>query len=466
MKTLKDTISYKDDEGNVIVKPTSEMVAQAVKSLKVKPLKDDEGNEIMQPKDIVKNVLLGNFRTKEGESYELPDEMSDYEKLNDYCATIVEADRDAEKGLKDAKEAEKQQKAQERQAQKEIKEKEDAEYSKAGGEFEDIFLKRAAKLDSKRNEQVSAMLLTVGKMLPSSAALANSGLGVTLGDNASRADIAQATAAVVNGLEGIASMQGALQFSLGDLINGAVRNKAYRTKADACSAIKMVVKDKLQKNFNIGTLNYYASMAERVTLENRKVGVNASLYLEASKLTPPRLKDSKPSDAIKLEEECVEARNEIISKINSGEIKSIKDAKSQIEEFKASKGFGKKEVTSMSKVYNDLFYARFIKEKLLGDADEITVQIDTKNTKTYTRGELTDIEEDAMNQLMLMKIKQKLENLIAGFVTKGKGDKAEKVPYLLNNPFGVETDGVAPAEKEEEPEEAADDDDSDDDNDE
>lgn len=440
MKTLKDTISYKDEEGQVIIRPTSEIIAQAIKSLKVKPLKDDEDNILMSEKDIVKNILLGNFRTKEGESYELPDEMSSYQKLNDYCATVVEADRDAEKGLKDAKEAEKQQKAQERQAAKELREKEDAEFAKSGNEFEDIFLKRAEKLAKTKSAQVEAMLLTVGKALPSAAALANSGLGITLSDTASRSDIAQATAAVVNGLEGVAAMQGALQFSLGDLINGAVKNKAYRTKGDACSAIKTVVREKLQKNFNIGTLNYYATMAERVTLENRKPGINPSLYLEASKLTPPRLKDAKPSDAIKLDEECAEARNEIISKINSGEIKSIKDAKAEIETFKTSKGFGKKEVTPMSKLYNDLFYAKFIKEKLLGDSDEITVQLDTKNTKTYTRSELTDIEEDAMNQLMLMKVKQDMEKLVKGFVTKGKGEDAKEIPYLLNNPFGVETE--------------------------
>lgn len=460
MKTLPDTIIYKNEEtGEIITRPTSDMITQAIKSNKAKELKDDEGNVKMTDREVVKNILLQNFRTKEGESYELPDEMQQYSKLNDFCAAIVDSYREAEKSLKGAKEAEKEQKAQERQAEKEKKEAEDKEYKAAGDEFEELMLRKAEKLKSKQEDRVKAMLQTVSAVLPKSIVLSGNGLGLVLSENASRADIAAATAGVVDALEGVANMQGALQFALGDIINGAVKSDAYRTKGDACQAIKLVVKDKLKKNFNIGTLNYYATMAERVSLENRKTGVNPSLYLEASKLTLPRNKEAKPSDAIALEKEVVEARNNIIEKINSGEVKNIKEAKAQIDEFKASKGFGKKEVTPVSVYQKALFFAVWIKKYLLGDKDEVEVQIDAKNTKVYTRAELTDIEEDAMNNLQNMLIKQSVPNLMAGFMEKGKGDKKEQIPYLIDNPFGVAVDADVqqmasePVEKIEEEEE-------------
>lgn len=451
MKSLPENISFVKD-GEVLSRPTNTFVDMIVKNGKVKDFDGGEDGAKMPAKDVAKNLLLQNFRTKKGEAYELPDEMSAYSAANDICAGIVEAHNEASEVVNGQKEAEKLQKQQEAKAKKEAKDKEDATFATAGNEFEEFFVKKATNLKKKQGEQVAAMLLTVTSTLPKNILLSSNGLGVTVAENATRADIASATAAVVNSMEGVQGMMGALQFAVGDLINGAVANKAYRTKGDACGAIKLAVKEKLQRNFNLGTLNYYALMAERVTIEQRKAGVNPSLYLEASKLTPPRLKDKKPSEQIQLDKDCAEARDEIISKINAGEIKTIKDAKDEIATFKSAKGIAKEVQVPSSYYMKRLFYAVWIKKNLLGDKDEVTVQLDVKTTHTYTRGELTDIEEDALNNLQNMLIKQKLESLVAGFITKGKGDKAEKIPYLLDNPFDIEVD-AAPEKEEEEKEE-------------
>ena len=453
MKTLPENIAYVQND-EAMTRPASGFIAMIVKNGKVKDYTPEDGEKVLAA-DVVKNLLLQNFRTKKGESYELPDEMSAYSAANDLCQAVVEGHREAEELTSNAKEAEKEKKLAEKKAAAEAKELEDKQFQEAGNEFEEMFMKKAENLKKKQSQQVEAMLLTVSSGLGKNVTLANNGLGVAVAENASRADIAAATAAVINGMEGLAAMQGALQFSVGDLINGAVKNGAYRTKGDACDAIKHTVKDKLQRNFNVGTLNYYATMAERVTVDNRKAGISPSLYLEASKLTAPRLKDSKPSDQIELEKSVVEARNDIISQINSGEIKSIKDAKDKIDAFKTEKGLKKDAAVPASYYFKRLFFAQWIKRNLLGDKDSVTVQIDTKSTKTYTRAELTDIEEDAINNLQPMFIKQKLESLIAGFVTKGKGEKTEKIPYLLDNPFEVEVEkeeapsGEAPKVEEE-----------------
>jgi len=447
MKTLPENINLLDDNGEVMARPRADVVKQAIKSLNIKDLDTEDAK--MPAKEIFEKILLMNFRTKAGESYELPDEFQDYSNANEYASNIVAAHREAEEKIKGEKDAEKQQKQQEAQAKKEMKEKEDAEFKDAGQKFEQMFLRKASKLKEAQVEKVNAMLLTVKKSLPKAAAMSENGMGIALSDGATKEDVASAIATVVDGLESVAGMKGALQFIAGDLINQAYEKRAYRTKGDACSAIKFIVKDKLGKKFDIGTLNAYALAAERVPVEKRKQEVNFSMYLAASKVTPPRDKNAKPSDAIALAGEVETFRNNIIDKINNGEINGQKDLDGQINKFKEEKGFAKQKTASAVDLGKRLFFALWIKANLLGDKDSVDVQIDVKNTKTYTRQELTDIEQDSLNQLQNLLIKQNVPNLIKGVIEKketveGKDGKKEKktteIPYLLNNPFDVETD--------------------------
>jgi hypothetical protein len=243
-----------------------------------------------------------------------------------------------------------------------------------------------------------------------------------------------------------------LQFAVGDLVNQAIDKKIFRSKGDATSAIALVIQEKLHKKFHSGSVNYYALMAERVSPEERVVGVATSVFLEISKMTAPRNKETPKEEQAKLEEKFAVARKDALAKVKAGEVSSVKDVKEFVKGFKSEQGLLTGDTVSVSEIYKTLFMALWI-DRNLEHEDGVYTFFKSKNsleTYTMTREELTSTLESSLNALQNIVLdKANVPAVMAGKIVKGKGDKTEEQPFYLADPFGKFADWKPEAKKEE-----------------
>lgn len=452
MKT-PENIKYRDDENNEILQQDrAEVIKNIVKQFKVKPV---EGKE---SKEVVKDLLTMAFRAKD-EEIELPEEMSHLQKVVDYCKELAAGHREiCDKEAEEQKQV-KALKAQQKTLEKEAKEKEDKQYAESAAKFEEVL---ARKIKA-QEEKVSANVVSAVKAinLPKTISVTGNGMGVIISENATKDDIATATASMMSAAEGNGQMQGALQFLIGDIVNASVEKKVFRTKGDACKNVKFLVEEKLGKKFSAGAINANSLMAERIKPQDRKIGVLPSVYLAASKIVAPRVKEKSEKEMAELVVKFDEGRNNMISLINDGTITSIKDCKEYEAKIKQDAGIVVSPAGEASKQINRflrrLFWAIWTKRNLL-DSETGVAKFHEKETDEkapaveYTLSQLTDFEEEALNNLQnLFLVGEDVPSIIKGFteIVDEKTKAVAKVPNLLDDPF----EDPKPKDKKEEPKE-------------
>ena len=451
MKKLPEKFNYKpEDSDEVLQQDFDEFVTNVVKHKKVKAIKDEARNEIKSAAQVVRWLAEKHLNDSEG-TFELPEELENLASVSDFIRDQMAEHVKCTESLKASKDAEKEAKRQEREAAKAEKEAEDKAYQESQDKFSERMAAAAKKHEKKAEAQFKNALNNID--LPKSISFSPNGMGIVVSKDASKDDIAVATSAIVGGLEGSANTAAALQFALGDMINASVgKGNIFRTKNDAAEGVKLVVSDKLNKRFHIGTLQYYATMAERIPASKRQIGISPSIYLEASKVVAPKLKEGTKEEQEKIAEKFDSLREEIIDKINSGELSGVKDVKKYVIEHKMKDGIALgKSNENIRLILNQFFYAYWIKENLEHVDGKYTFKADKDSPATveYTVGEVTDYMEQAQNSLQnILLAKYDIPALIKGTVTKGKGDKSEEVPYLLIDPF-QKNEAKAPESNEE-----------------
>jgi hypothetical protein len=434
-------VAKTNEDNEVIEIPFAEYAKIVTKEFKIKPLKNDQGQDVKTPLEIVSYIFAGHNSDVEG-NFELPEELEHLSDLSDAIRQHVQEHKQAVLAKKAQKDTEKEQKKQEREASKAEKEAQEKEFQKNQQAFQDMVSKQISKYDSAKADKVFKDTMN-SISLPKSIALADNGMGVVISSSATKNDIALATSAYLNGLQGTSSMASALQFGLGDLLLGAVKAGVYRNKGDAAQAVKVNILEATGKRFSAGAINFYSLMSERVPVEKRNNNIAPSIYLEASKITAPRIKEGTVADNEKLSKEFDAVREEAIEKINSGELKGVKEVKAFAKSFREEKGLIKDSGPTVSDYLKDFFLASWIKEYITPDKDEnFTFAIkDSPKRITMHVGELTSRLEDAKNNLQNMLFNTyDVDALLKGEVTKGKGDKAETLPYFLIDPFGQAED--------------------------
>ena len=463
MKT-PENILYSDDESNEIRQaPVAEVIKQVVKQYKVKASAEKPANEI------VKDILTIAFRNK-GDEIELGEDMEHLQKVANHCLSIASEHRKiSEAEAEKAKQA-KALKAQEKDLAKEAKAAEEKQYTENFTRFEELFVKKAASMSAKVNDQVVATMKSIS--LPKTISLSRNGMGIVLAENASKDDLATAAAAMIAASEGNKSMDAALSFVMGDLVNAAAEKKIFRNKGDACKGIKLLIEDKLGKKYAAGSINANSLMAERVKPQDRKMGIAPSLYYLASKVVAPRLKEASDKERSEYEKKFDGERDNVISLINEGKITSVKEVTKHVEDFKASIGLVKQDPGAASKAIQKylfrLFWATWVGENLVNDGVAKVHELKTNDTsppREYSVGELTDIKAEALNNLQNLLVSGRfgynVTDLIKGYseIEDEKTKVVSKTPCLIQDPFeepkAVEPtpEPTSPAETEEEEEE-------------
>jgi hypothetical protein len=447
MKKLPENILRVNEDGQVISNSRAAFVQEFVKAHKVKAFKNEEGEIVKTPQDVVLELMKQHLNDDEG-NFELPPEWENYSQVSDAVREHIQEHVKALDAQKKQKDAEKDQKKAEADAKKDAKEKEDKEYTESQESFASYMIKMKAKNDKKAAALFDSSIGAVD--LPKTISFNSNGMGLTISENATKDDIAIATASIFGGFEGVSNAQTALQFSLGDLVNSAIKNKIFRSKGDATGAISLIVKEKLQKSLVAGSVNFYALMAERVAPQFRKQGVAPSVFLEASKIVAPRSKEASVTEQEALTAKFDKAREEAIQKIADGDLSSVKDVKEFVKEFKTANKLISGDTVTASQLHSTLFTALWIQRNLKPENDVYTF-FKSKNSReefTITVEKIGSTIESCMNGLQNMLMgKVNIPAVIAGKIVKGKGDDAEEQGFFLVDPFGEYAGYEPPAEE-------------------
>jgi hypothetical protein len=451
---LPENFLYYNAAGEILTKPIEgegNIIDSFVKMFSVKKVKDKE------PRDIVKHILLLNLRSQPEqaelpEGYEFAAQLTDKkeQELNDVLFHYATQHVKAKEEQKEKENTAKQAKAEEREAAKKAKEEEDKVYQAEQDEFE-VLLVANAKKQSKNLEKLAPGL--VGQLKFSDKITISGGnMGISVADGATKQDIAGAIAQVLTVFEGTKQAEGAMQFMIGDLLNASVKTKVFRTQNEAATGLKHIIADKMGKNFQVGTLPQYAVMASRIPASQRKLGVNPSYYLAASKVTTPRLKDSQPADAAKAEAEVAEFREELIADINSGTV-ALKDIAKKVQEYKEERGWAKPKDSNqaeVAKALKDIFWIDWMISNLA--KDDAVVVARGKESQEYTLAELSDMREAAVNIVEAEFLKEyDIKGLKRGSKPVTKNGKTTDAVYRLSDPLFVKVKEDKDAEPEQAP---------------
>ncbi len=436
---LPENFYHYNKAGEILTKPIEgegNIIDSFVKMFSVKKAGDKE------PRDIVKHLLLLNLRALP-EQAELPEGYEFCEKLvdkhdqqiNDVLFDFAVKHAKAKEELKERDNTLKQAKAEEREAAKKAKEEEDKRYQAEQEEFE-VILISSAKKQSKNLDKLAPSL--VAQLKFSDKITVNGTMGLSVADGATKQDIAGAIAQVMTVFEGTKQAEGAMQFMIGDLMNSAVQAKVFRTQGEAASGLKHIIADKMGKTFATGSLPQYATMAARIPASQRKLGVNPSYYLAASKVTTPRLKEAQPADIEKAEAEVAKFREELVDEINSGTV-ALKDIAKKVEEYKQKRGWSKPKEgnqAEVAKALKDIFWIDWMVANLAKD-DEVVVSRG-KEGKAYTLAELSDMREAAVNIVEAEFLKEyDIKSLKRGTRPITKNGKTTDAVYRLADPLFV-----------------------------
>ena len=437
MRKLPENVVFQNDNGEIISQPFAEWAKLVIKEKKIKPLKNEAGQETRSALDVVKALFTAHLNDSDG-SYELPEEIEHLADASDFIRSQVQAHLAAVTAQKEQQNTEKQKKQQEKEATKAEKEKEDKEYLENQRVFAEFVIAQSNKHSKKLEENFKASINSL--KLPSSIAISSNGMGLVVSESTSKQDLAAATAALLTGMEGAAAINASLQFCLGDVMNASVKAKIYRSKGDAAEAVKINILEATNKRYASGVISAYSLMAERVPAEKRRPDIAPSIYLEASKITAPRMKEGTAAEQEKLAKQFEKTRNEAIELINKGELVGVKDVKAHAASFKKSMGLLRDSAPGIPEIAKRLFMGLWIKENLTHVDETYTFSAgkDSPEVMTMPLGEVTDRITDAMNEFQAIFLKEyDIPALIKGTVKKGKGDNSTEEPYLLADPFGL-----------------------------
>lgn len=454
MKKLPENLKLVDQDGTTIIESNIKSAIQAlVKTHKVKLYKNEEFNVTKTPEEIVKEFFLMHFNSTDEAVATLPEGYKEYEGLFNAISEHVADHQNAEAVEKEQKASAAEAKKALREAETKAREEKEKEFQKNQSLVEGSFLKKVETFDL-GNKLVGAVVKQV--KLPSTISFTEGGMGLSFGDNVTHAQIGEATASIISALEGQQNLAGSLQFAIGDLINKGVEKGAYKTKSEAQNHIVNIVKEKAGKSYEPGTLAQYAKMAERISVTKRKLGVNPSLYLQASKAAPPKILGGSPQA---IEKEFEELRSKLVEGINQGHYKKTKDIDSQIKTYKESKGIAISGGASSGKdpqkekevnhCLLQIFNALFAKSKLIG--------IEKEGVVTYKLEEaVAELGEDDLDNIIktnvsrietLTKSPEKLAEVLKGKqVDKDGKDVTSRYKFPFNE-FKVKPTQPAPETK-------------------
>lgn len=391
------------------------------------------------PEDAAKRLLNLNLASYPKEA-EVPGEYEDLsiETANTFAFDIASVHTKYLQEITEEKNSEKKKKEQQKQADKEAKEAEDKVYNANG----DNFMAKFKNLIEKKASKINDFGASIGNKLklPDGFAVSGNCMGLTIAEGITPDDFATGAATIVGQIGALQGAETAYQFMLGDLINQAVSAKVFRNKQDAAGAMITTLKERLQGRIELGAAQQYATMAERITPDRRVMGIRPTHYFNIARLALPRMKDLKPEKVKELEEKIVEKRNEMVDRLNKGELVGT-DIAAELEKFRQENGFGKKVTTNPQTQILRLSQIKFWCEVMIENlARNGTVQVMPKGKEkkpvSYTVEQLESYRDDAHARLQAILLADyDMDALMQGNHTVKKKNKEVIEPYFLIDPL-------------------------------
>lgn len=462
-KNIPDVLFYHDEEKEIRSFAFEDAINGVVKTQKVKDFSGGDELPDKKARDVVKDFFLMHLKATTENAAELPEGLEKYENLFEHIKEKVEDHNACVTEEKDKAIAAKKLKDQQKEVAEKQKAAEAKHFAKQGEAFDTGFgggLSTREPMDSKILSGITKQL-----KMPTGVSFTANNMGVIVGEKVSTKDIGDAFSLLLGAMQGKNALQSALQFATGDLMNKAVEKKVFESKGAAAAAIRAVMsKNENVKSWDVGTIQFYANMAERIPADKRLSSVNPTVYLAISKATMPRIKkDSDGKDISKeqlavLGNEFDEFRDSLTDAVNEGSLVSIKDVQAKVKEFKESKGILKKspqdEKAAELAWHKQLFFAvwaienvvsvhkkdiAMFKKTTVNEADKTTTEAEME----VPLSELVDLRDEALNALQATKISNVTEvtqgwELIEDAKTKTK----KKAPFYMEYPFGSDAEEV------------------------
>lgn len=463
-KQLPAVCYYYDETGAVQTFSMEDRITAFTKENKVKDFAGGDDIPGKKARDIVKDFFLMNFSATDETPADLPDELSKYSKVFDEVKEVVDTHKAAKKEEADKAEKAKDAKRQQKESEDAAKKKEEKEYVKRQGDFEGGLVKQVTTQESMEGKVLKGVIKAI--KLPDNVTFNSNGMGIQIGESASVKEISSAFGAIIGAMEGQQALQSSLQFSVGDLLNASISKKIWHSKGQAAEAIKGIMSEKAKKPWDKGVIQFYANMAERIPAEKRMPNVNPSVYLMVSKATPPRIANTDKAEIAKFDTKFTEFRGDLLDRVNSGELVTGNDVKGAISKFKEDNGIIKTSADDVKKAKEkyllQLFYAVFAKRNLVNNETVTFKKSEDKTEKEMAIpvGTITDLEEEALNNLQNILIKD-AEEVLQGFewIEDAKTKAKKKANYYMEYPFsesaGTTEAPAAEAEQEEAQEEVS-----------
>jgi len=391
-----------DEDGNAAELLMKEYKKLIVDELKVKPYEGE--NSILKPLEIVDTIVTLKCAAIPGD---LPEELSDYTKLEKRIVKDLEAHEKHVKSIKEAAEGE----ASKKKAEKEAAKKKEEEALALAEKRQGVMMSGVVSGMDSSSKQFLSELSTLKSSLPKGVNLGvkkdGSGIGISLDSDVSEADLGNALGQLIGRQDQSTFMSNSLQFVIGDLLNASVEMGIYASGIKGGAAISKFLMESTGKSIVGRMIESYGRMAKRVPTELRNPRVDPTAYLCVSDAKIPAKAEGEDTKAYEKRKKEFEAdRKEVLKKLAKGEVTKRKEVVPLVEELAYKAGTKERPDPTVVKMttkdwMDQFFHSAVAIRKLVGKHSEGVATYASKSGKLYelTKDQLIAMRDEAESNL-------------------------------------------------------------------
>lgn len=391
-----------DEDGNAAEILMKDYKKQIVEELKVKPYEGTEA--ILKPLEIVDTIITLKCAAIPAD---LPEELSNYTKLEKRIINDLDAHEKHVKSVKEAAEGEAAKKKAEKEAAKKKEEEALALAEKRQGVLQAGISSGFEAAEGQFIEELNNLKGSLPSGVKLTAKKDGNGIGVVLEKGIKEEDLGNALGQLMGRQDSSAFMANSLQFVIGDLLNASVEMGIYASGIKGGQAISKFLMETSGKSIVGRMIESYGRMARRVPTELRNPRVDPTAYLCVSDAKVPAKKDGEDDKAYEKRKKEFEAnRKEVLKKLAKGEVTKRKEVVPLVEELAYNAGTKERPDPNVVKMttkdwLDQYFHCNIAIRKLLGKHTEGVVTYVSKSGKLYEldKEQLTTMRDEAESNL-------------------------------------------------------------------
>ncbi len=397
MSKLIDTLSLKDENGEVASISRQDYQKMILKELAVKPLKNEETESETSAELIVEHVTKNVMKGLDVD----PAISDNYPELIARITEDVANHRKATESSKEDAEAKKK-------AKEEAKAKE-AEESKAKAEAlavrQEGILKEIKVGADTAEAEFAIQVNNLRAALPEGVTIINEGAGYGLdfAESVSDIDRGRAFGYMLQASINNESFGNQIQYFVGDTIVNYVKLGIYATAKEAGEMVNKLMPP--NKQYAPSMLDQYKKMAERTPVSLRNPHVDPSAYLAVANMKMPKKGDKETDVDFKLRlDKFKEARTELQKQLSSGAVTKRKDILEPVNKVLVDHGLKEKPsdepTVNIGAMAKQFYFATVGLEHLLDVHEKDTaIYLDGETKRKLTREQLEEMRDTALAAL-------------------------------------------------------------------